>query len=1015
MDIEESFKNKEKYSNLNDLNLESEIHQINIEDNVINENIIEKDNTLHNIKKSSYKNFQEDTTKDKNYSKSYNFGINFTKNTNNTSKKKIKLSMTMAFFINFKKLLFLIILILGYLINFSLFNLIYFLIAIIFSFNFSDNEKYDITKKKYLIYINIFFSLCFMIFKLIIYCIEPNLDIKDYLGKFFLSLGCFFLRNHDVYDLIYTFSLDLLILIYSFIYLFTCWSYNEKLEIKEIRKTKLRLKKSKLSFLYLILYFIYYCILIINISFTTVFYSALLQFVLIMKIFNLNDKYNTIVFKLFHFLNILHIFITEIANCFLIEYYIRESNIKWILDIIGIIIIPSFITPEMEKPLVKYQNISMDKTTKFLLDFFLTVFAIIIFTIIKNTKEIKFDEKKKSYLKWINNHNDYGNKDNLILVMDPNCAFPSYKKKSMKSNNLNHHDRTICGNNKPISSEKGKLSQSKSSGEQILQIINEEHHIKSNERESISDFYKNFDKNTIYDVNTSINFDNNKKDLKLKGKKREFDKSEEMFDTNKVSPYYRISNSIKSKHPDKKEFNISISSKEKEKENYMKSEKLDAEKKIENINNNYANQIKNFLDDNKIIDNIVVEIKDNNNIESNNTQVKEKFIDEKINLTNQSAFDKSSETNHNQIFENKDLNSNNDENYEDISSEDIDENYNEEYQDDEFTDSNSEYSLDNESEKYEKNKKINKCLFILQTFFHGIYKFYEKIKSFLYAYLFSAYFRLDICRICIIYWIYQYTNYQTIPLILWFFVTILAESLFLIKVITFILAWPSLFINYYFFMISNIDNLISFTENEEKDIFLNIYGLERFRYPLIQFTFIHFTIISFTFLSINLNQGESQIKLINNIIADKSHMTNNNINYNDNKIDKAYIDDNKENFTNKRIREKIMDRYPNRNNIFDSQQKLIEMEDKSDDNINDGILKNYEKVYDLTLSLKDKKYIQKSIDNLDRINYKECLLNTNKDEFNEDFNYRKNTKRFEINPKKVFLEGINDVEKGIYL
>lgn len=903
------------------LNNAQEEHDQDNQDSEIESKLQKSSNTFElgkraNDKRAFPDDYDDEVYKEGQFSKSYTNYNNISFNNNSkisqftNHKKRFKASNIMAVFVNFKKLIFIFILLFGYITNFSIFNLIYFLIGIGFAYKYQDNSKEDISFKKYLAYICLFFCFCFLICRIVLYILYFNNTPSKELQNFLLTLGCIFIKKYDFPSLVLSFTFDAIVLIYCFIYLFTCMSYNENVDCREAKKMKVKLSQSKLTFLYLILHLIYYSLLIINISFTAIFYSIFIHIGLILKIFNKSDKYNSFIFKMLQVCSFLHLFLTDIFNTYYFRKLIDIKVVKNIFGIVGIIIMPpdAIIDVRNNKQIVE-----------FILDYFFNVLAILFYLLISGIRIYKSDEKKKSLKK--------NNTSNLHLgVISQNgnkscqSSYKIFKKKDYKSST---GDNEISEGN-----ENNNVHE-----ENELDTIQEEEKIKSQINDTIpmtfkdhippSEFYETYHEDNIIELKP-----NHDKEINIINKNYRFDPEKESH-----------------KH---KSINILDSSANRTHDNIIKGSDIKPE------------------DESQLTDqaNMTVLVKDDiSNQFQKNIGGQEIDDEEKSPIKNcyDAAGENKYENEHYQVF---------DQNKEIL----IDSEEENNYEDDEYSD--SDYS-DNSEFKEKKRKKINQCFLIFGKVFHGIYKFYKKIKSFLYAYLISAYFRLDICRACSIYWIYKFSNYETIPLIFWLFFSIQADKLNKIKVATFMFAWPSILVNYYSFMVSNIENLINFSIPHNKVVILGIYGLEKFSTPSIIFCFIHFTIIAFTFLSMILETSNEQIEA--SIIGFS--------------LESSKRDDHIEVKVEKKVLpSKSNDFYKNKN-FFDPEKKIIEMEEKQD-------FRKMEKGENKNLKNSKGIDINKSIENLDKANYKEALLGT------ENIGYEKK------DPKKAFLSNIHDFDSS---
>jgi len=1013
-------------------------NQIESEANVTNINNknfqLSKSNTSkHPINNGNHE--EEASCKEHNFSKSYlddfhgnNLSLNNSKNNNNygysNDKKKFKLSNTMAFLINLKKMIFIFILLFAML-ETSFLKLAYFLLAIFFAYNFRDKGREDISTKRYIVFITMFFAFSFLTFKIIIFLLfQRELSQKE--KEILFSLNCEFLKNREDYSrLIASCLIEIVIIVYSLIYILTCWNYRENLDLREIRKIRMKFSESKVSFLFVILYLFYYCILITYVSFTTVLISVVIHVGLILKIFKFHSLYNSYAFKFLNFINIIRILVAEVLNVYWFRLKFQNSNLKWTFSIIGFIINPPDLsTNEPYDPVEKKQwEEDRMKLLKFSLDFIFTILSIVLYIFISTLRVITPEDKKKSLLKrhqreiFSHSNNEGSSVSFINKKLNPKANKVTFSDIQQKEQNININ-----------STDKHTIKSKKSfPDKQILYTINENEFSKTHLKDSESLPLKQ----TIYDYDEDQKEDNFTDPLAELEKNEEINinklkirsNSELIKNSKEIEKSYEDINSLKlEREEDKINTEIRnikrVNSDNLEENNYQKNKHFYGEENITDKND--KDSIKETSNLNR---------KNSQTKDEKNTQIKdqksgiENLIEEEDPTLKQIAFHKPGEIEEDQILKDKDLISLDEEENEENHVEDIDENL---ASDEDESLSSSEI----EEEKDDKSKKINKCLYIIERFFHGIYKFYKKIKSFLYAYLISAYFRLDICRICIIYWIYQYANFQTIPLILWLFFTIQAESLFKIKIVTFIFAWPSLLINYYCFIISNIDNLIGFKNIPQEDVYLNIYGLEQFEFPSAHFAFLHFTIIAFTFLSIDLNKNKTEIQELSNsnesynktnesaLRSHQNEINQKDKNYQSSEMNLRYFGDKNEttdiinNLENLNMKKKTKNL-----DEIESTKTFIELEDKSDDNIN---VNRPDKMGYLSEELKnkykknqyDKKDFHKRIENLDRNNYNENLLSNEEERNNFEIGSKKKTKEFQKNPKKVFLEGIRDTQPG---
>jgi hypothetical protein len=141
--------------------------------------------------------------------------------------------------------------------------------------------------------------------------------------------------------------------------------------------------------------------------------------------------------------------------------------------------------------------------------------------------------------------------------------------------------------------------------------------------------------------------------------------------------------------------------------------------------------------------------------------------------------------------------------------------------------------------------------------------FWIKLKETVVSYIFSPFFVLHFCRLGLILWIYNYSNYPTIGLLIWLFYSFNILSSRYMKVFTFIIVWPILLYSYNAFMIANIPKLMDLSDKDW--IIFSLYGINKFDQKFWNFLFVQIIILLFTIFSRNLvDSNRNAIKSDNN-------------------------------------------------------------------------------------------------------------------------------------------------------
>ena len=123
--------------------------------------------------------------------------------TKKSREKKNKISNILSYFLLFKKLMFVFLLLSGGLANFSILNLTYFALGIFFIYNFNEDEEKDLHRKNLILLLCAISAIFGIIFKIVIYVLYKNGKIAQNDSAFYINFGLmFFLQNQNNFIII---------------------------------------------------------------------------------------------------------------------------------------------------------------------------------------------------------------------------------------------------------------------------------------------------------------------------------------------------------------------------------------------------------------------------------------------------------------------------------------------------------------------------------------------------------------------------------------------------------------------------------------------------------------------------------------------------------------------------------------------------------------------------------------------------------------------------------------------